>query len=507
MIKKIVSMILIFSLIASAGVTTAFASNKQKSKDWMNKGQLKKFYNDISNSYSWAERAIEKMSAKGLIKGYGNGRFAPQKPVSQLETIIMALRIMGWEDESKAIHTLPKRYKGQSVDDWAVGYVTIAYEKGILDEVDMMYFNPNAPAKRHEVTKYVIRALGYEEEAQDHMDEELDFVDAAAIPIGSVGYVYLINDLGIMKGDDKDRFNPMGPLTRAEMAVLFSRLDNKVDSDVDEEVTGIVYGIDDEIIKIKVDGDYETYDVNEDVVVYEDEDRTDYDDIDKGDKVYLEISDDEVVYIEILDEEDDEDEDEKIISQFTGEVIKLENENVKRIGIKIKHMTIYFTVDKNVEVEFRNISGKFSDIKRGDIVTITVGRDKKAREIKVHRKLEIISADDDEDEDDEYEVPKVYGFVRGNKIILEWDQINDSDLKGYKVVASKNTMNPVYPKDGYVYWITDKDKTRVEIDENVKCHNTDFGKYIEEGESYYFSVTAVYKDKKVSGNSIRLTLP
>ncbi len=506
MIKKIVSMILVFGLIASTVATTALASSKQKNKGWMSPGQIKKYYNDIEQRFSWAERAIERMSAKGLIKGYGNGSFAPQKPVSQLETIIMALRIMGWEDESKEVHTLPKKYKGQGVDDWAVGYVTIAYEKGILDEVDMMYFNPNTPAKRHEVAKYVIRALGYEEEAQDHMDEELDFIDAAATPLGSVGYVYLIDDLGIMQGDDKDRFNPMGSLTRAEMAVLFSRLDNKVDSDIDEEITGVVYDIDDDVIEIKVDGEYESYDISEDVIVYEDDERIDYDDIDTGDKVSLEISDDEVVYIELIDEDEDDGDDEKIISKFTGEVIKLENNNVKKIGVEIKHMTIYFTVAKDVEVEFRNISGKFSDIKRGDIVTITVGRDKKAREIKVHRKLEIISEEDDEDED-EYEVPKVYGFVRGNEIILEWDTINDRDLEGYKVVASKNTMNPVYPKDGYVYWITDKDKTRVEIDEDVKCHDADFGKYLEEGESYYFSVTAVYKDKKVAGNSVRLTLP
>ena len=123
------------------------------------------------------------------------------------------------------------------------GYVAVAYEKGILDDVDMMYFKPNDPAKRYEVAKYVIRALGYEREAQRSMDERLPFVDAELVPQGAVGYVYLVNDMKLMQGDNNRAFNPMGTLTRVEMAVLFHRLDQKVDSDIDEnEYRGIISG-------------------------------------------------------------------------------------------------------------------------------------------------------------------------------------------------------------------------------------------------------------------------
>ena len=90
-------------------------------------------------------RAIEKMFQKGLIKGIGDGKFAPKSSVTKLEAIIMSLRVMGWEDDAKAITELPKEYKGDQVDKWAVGYVSLAYEKGILDDVDMMYFKPHFP--------------------------------------------------------------------------------------------------------------------------------------------------------------------------------------------------------------------------------------------------------------------------------------------------------------------------------------------------------------------------
>ena len=40
--------------------------------------------------------------------------------------------------------------------------------------------------------------------------------------------------MGLMIGNN-NRFNPLGTLTRAEMAVLFQRLDEKVDSEIDED--------------------------------------------------------------------------------------------------------------------------------------------------------------------------------------------------------------------------------------------------------------------------------
>ncbi len=46
-----------------------------------------------------ANEAVSNMSKKGVISGYGNGYFKPNKPVTELEAIIMALRLTGLEDE------------------------------------------------------------------------------------------------------------------------------------------------------------------------------------------------------------------------------------------------------------------------------------------------------------------------------------------------------------------------------------------------------------------------
>ncbi|MBZ4646340.1 MAG: hypothetical protein PWR27_1296 [Petroclostridium sp.] len=390
--KKLISTAVAFTLTLSISTTTVFAGTKEWAPPGLAKkgfnfppGIAKKIFDDLDD-FPWAKQAIEKMNLKGLIKGYGDGIFAPRNAVTKLETVIMALRIMGWESEAKDITNLPKKYKGKEVADWAKGYITVAYEKGILDDVDMMYFNPQEPAKRHEVAKYVIRALGYDEEAQRHMDEELPFVDAPAVPQGSVGYVYLSHEMKLMQGDNEKRFNPMGTLTRAEMAVLFQRVDDKVDSEIDEdEIKGEVYRIDEDKITLKIDGQIKSFEIDDDVIAYDEDARINYLDIQLGSTVLLQFEDGEVVYIEIVDENDEND---KIITRYTGTVVNINKNTPRTITIQNQKMKLMFEVIDDAEVYFKNIKGSFAEIKADDGVAIVVDNKNRVRVIYVDRERE-----------------------------------------------------------------------------------------------------------------------
>jgi len=398
--KRIISIILVLTFTLALFTTTVFADSRKgkgstapgmaKKELKLPKGISKKVFDDIDDMH-WAKQAIELMKSKGLIRGYSERIFAPDNAVTKLETIVMALRIMGWEEETKYIKELPKKYKAKKIDDWGKGYVTVAYEKGILDDVDMLNFNPNEPAKRYEVAKYVIKALGYEEEAQDYMDEDLPFIDAELVPQGAVGYVYLVNDMGLMKGDHRQAFNPMGTLTRAEMAVLFRRLDEKVDSDVDNgEYEGTINRIDDEKITLNIDGKSKSFEVSDDVVVYKDNRRIDYSDLEVGLKVIITIDDDdEVVSIEVIDKESDR---EKIITKFKGKVIGIVTRGSKEISVKVDTMKVTFEIVDHVKVYFDDELGKFDEIEIGDEVSVIVDSRNRARVIYVNREkiMEVI---------------------------------------------------------------------------------------------------------------------
>lgn len=90
------------------------------------------------------------------------------------------------------------------------------------------------------------------------------------------------------------------------------------------------------------------------------------------------------------------------------------------------------------------------------------------------------------------------------KITLTWDKNEDSRLLGYKIVASKNNQNPMYPNDGYYKYITDRSQNSVTITVGDSYKNGDIGKF-ESGVPYYFSITTLYKDKTVPGSSTNVT--
>lgn len=103
--------------------------------------------------------------------------------------------------------------------------------------------------------------------------------------------------------------------------------------------------------------------------------------------------------------------------------------------------------------------------------------------------------------------PKLEGKAEGNKLVLAWKKVEDPRLQGYKIVISKSNDKPVYPDDGYLFWITDKNQTRAVIDNSEPYKSGDFGERLIPGESYYFSITVLYEGGKVSSNTIKLKYP
>jgi hypothetical protein len=104
-------------------------------------------------------------------------------------------------------------------------------------------------------------------------------------------------------------------------------------------------------------------------------------------------------------------------------------------------------------------------------------------------------------------VPLLNGTADNGTIRLDWDVIANPCLQGYKVVISKNNPSPKYPDDGYMFWITDRYQNYAVISTTDHYNGGDFGRYLQPGEDYYFSITAVYSDAKVAGNVLMLTYP
>ncbi|MDP4181350.1 MAG: anti-sigma factor domain-containing protein [Bacillota bacterium] len=99
------------------------------------------------------------------------------------------------------------------------------------------------------------------------------------------------------------------------------------------------------------------------------------------------------------------------------------------------------------------------------------------------------------------------GKIKGNNIVLNWTPIEGANFQYYKIVISKNNSKPKYPDDGYLYAISDINTSSVTIGMDSKYNGGDFGERLIPGARYYFSITSVFKDKKVYSNTIAFTCP
>lgn len=89
---------------------------------------------------------------------------------------------------------------------------------------------------------------------------------------------------------------------------------------------------------------------------------------------------------------------------------------------------------------------------------------------------------------------------------LKWDVTSVNGLKGFKVVASKYNSAPSYPDDGYVQYISDTSVRHFVVSEYSKNHNGDFSQFAS-GQEYYFTITALYDDEKVTSNAVKRQMP
>ena len=169
---------------------------------------------------------------------------------------------------------------------------------------------------------------------------------------------------------------------------------------------------------------------------------------------------------------------------------------------------LYYITDKNKSYAFIDNSSKYNN---GDFGSYLVKGQQYYISLSAIYKDKVLTSKgiqftyEGQQSPEAYIAPKVTAAEENGRLVVRWDKITSSNLQGYKVVVSKNDSTPSYPENGYLYWITDKNKDYAIIDNSAAYNNGDFGKYLTKGQKYYLSVTAVYNDRNVAGNTVRIT--
>lgn len=213
--------------------------------------ELELEFNDADEA-SWAVQAIGLMKSQAVLSGYEDGSFRPNKPVSRVEAVVAAVRLMGLEEEAQSKSTDSKLAftDAEAIDkkyNWAKGYIIVALEQGLF-ETSESKLDPQKPASRIWVSALLVKALGLEDEALALMTDVPDFKDVSAIPAGSIGYVNIAVQKGIVTGYPDETFKPNKNVTRAELAALLVRTnDNLLEQagavTVSGEITAISFDV------------------------------------------------------------------------------------------------------------------------------------------------------------------------------------------------------------------------------------------------------------------------
>jgi len=259
--SRAMAAVVVLALALTAGPALAVAGPRgDLAKGGNGHGKAKggaPWFSDVSGD-DWAWPDIETMAAKGVMQGYGKGLFGPKNHVSRLEMVVLATRLMGFEDEAQAL--TPEAVAAllgatfadyRAIPAWPGARECLAYalKQGYLWPLMQggggPTFQPNARAKRVEVIVVLLEAAGLGREADERINVALPFKDASAVPAWAWGYVALGVELGIVRGSG-GALRPNQPVVRAEIAALLSRLDDYIDTDLDR---GIISG---EVVEVHV---------------------------------------------------------------------------------------------------------------------------------------------------------------------------------------------------------------------------------------------------------------
>ncbi|WP_211209384.1 S-layer homology domain-containing protein, partial [Paenibacillus riograndensis] len=208
-------------------------------------------FSDIG-TVPWAKESIEELAAKGMLRGPGNGRFAPEAEITRAEFAMLLMNIFDLADaipggqlalagreaageRGSGKQTAEKlgHRKLTDMDNsaWYYQAVTAAQLLGIAEGRTDGSFGVNDPISRQELAVMVYRLIpvaGLNGMYMQKAPEEV-FSDESSIAGYARESVISLQRAGLLQGTAQGMFKPRSGTTRAEAAVLLHRL-YKLDS-------------------------------------------------------------------------------------------------------------------------------------------------------------------------------------------------------------------------------------------------------------------------------------
>ena len=169
---------------------------------------------DVPEGY-WAKMPIENNATVGLVQGYPDGNFKPERPLSRAELATLLVRAKGLKlPDGRA----RQAFKDVKPDFWAAKYIEVAQREGLVKGYPDKTFRPNNKINKVEGIALMVRF--------DQLKlAEVDSKPYWDIPTNHWGakYVQAAKDNGMLKFIERNRLRPKEALARSESVEMLGK--------------------------------------------------------------------------------------------------------------------------------------------------------------------------------------------------------------------------------------------------------------------------------------------
>ena len=232
--------------VDSATMKLYFDSRVYESSYWENVIKSVKTLNTSSNQYErvaskfsdvpsdqWYAPDVKNLKARGVVKGYSDNSFKPNKPVTRIEFLAMLYRGVYGEAPSSfsmdgdSTSGSDVVFKDVEPFEWYYDILSDSSKKGLVKGYSDNTFKPGALISRSEAVAMIARFYQYNNDTEFFVDlpwrDDRSFSDVPDNAwFGEA--VHNAYKLGVVDGTPTGKFEPGRNLNRAEAAKLISRL-------------------------------------------------------------------------------------------------------------------------------------------------------------------------------------------------------------------------------------------------------------------------------------------
>jgi len=170
---------------------------------------------DVPEGY-WAKQPIENTGTVGLVEGYPDGTFQPERALTRAELATLLVRAKGLKLPDRQAQ---KIFKDVKPDFWAAKYIEVAYREGLIKGYPDKTFRPNNKINKAEGIAIMVRfdnlRVASEVFEKPYWDVQTNHWAAR--------YIQAAKEAGMLKYVERNYLRPKDKLARAEAVEMLSK--------------------------------------------------------------------------------------------------------------------------------------------------------------------------------------------------------------------------------------------------------------------------------------------